>query len=89
MRGAISPSMFVLAWMSVISCSLMRQGMGRPEAVLVILSVTSSLLALLSEAGVIEAKAEEKKSPLDQVLQLAALCAFVVRVGAYAYIVTR
>lgn len=87
MRGAISPSMFLLAWMSVVSCLLTRPGIGKPEALLTVFSIVTSLLAILSEAGAIEAKVEGQKSRLDGVLQMVALIAFVARLGLHAYLV--
>lgn len=78
--------MFMLAWMSVLSCVLTRPGIGKLEAALTVWSIVSSLLAMLSEVGAIESKAEGVKSRLDTVLQLVALLAFVARVGVHAYL---
>ena len=89
MRGTISSSMLVLAWMSVVSCMLTRPTIGKLEAALTVWSIVSSLLAMLSEAGAIESKEEDVKGRLDVVLQTIALLAFVSRVGVHAYLSLR
>lgn len=86
MRGAVSSSMFMLAWMSVLSCVLTRPGIGKLEAALTVGSIVASLLAMLSEVGAVEAKEEGVKTRLDVVLQAVALLAFVARVSVHAYL---
>ncbi len=84
--GAVSPSLFILAWMAIISC-MMRpvEGMAPPEALTLVASVVASLLAMLSEAGAIESEDKDGKKPLDMALQVAALAAFLVRVVAFCW----
>jgi hypothetical protein len=83
----ISPSLFILAWMAVISC-IMRpvEAVGPFEALTLVASVVSSLLAMLSEAGAIESENEGGKKPLDVILQVFALAAFLIRVAAFCWL---
>lgn len=72
----MSPSLFILGWMAVVSCSLVNTG--KTDSVAVLLSVIACLVAMVSEAGSVEAKRTEK-SRVDVCLQTVALVAFIAR----------
>jgi len=76
----MSPSLFVLGWMAVVSCSLVNAG--RADSAAVLLSALTCLAAMVSEAGSVEAKRTEK-SRVDVWLQTAALVAFLVRLAVF------
>ncbi len=76
----MSPSLFMLGWMAVVSCSLVQTG--RAESAAVLLSALTCLVAMVSEAGSIEAKRTEK-SWIDMWLQGVALAAFVLRLAVF------
>ncbi len=86
--GAISPSMFVLAWMAVISCAMASSVHGlRPwEAFTVYASVLASLGAILLEAGAIDSGEDKGKPSEDRKLRttmnMAALVCFIARIMA-------
>jgi len=75
----MSPSLFVLGWMSIMSCLL-----GTSDRMPVIASVASCLLAILLEAGSMDAgRTERGKAALAA--QLVSLLAFLVRLAAYIF----
>jgi hypothetical protein len=76
----MSPSLFVLGWMAVVSCSLVQTG--RADTAAVLLSALTCLVAMMSEAGSVEAE-RAKKSRVDVWLQGIALAAFVVRLAVF------
>lgn len=76
----MSPSLFVLGWMAVVSCSLVTTG--RADAASVLLSAMTCFVAIVSEAGSVEAN-RTKKSRTDVVLQAVAALAFLVRLAVF------
>jgi len=82
----ISPSLFILAWMAIISCMMKPiEGMGRLEAAAMVFSIVTSLLAMLSEAGALDAEERDGKSRLDVALQVLALAAFMARLILFCW----
>lgn len=82
----ISPSMFVLAWMAIISCVIAPpvQGLRLWEALTVFMSVLSSLLCLLLEVGALDSK--DGKTSEDggtvRAFRIVALVCFLARILA-------
>lgn len=77
----MSPSLFILGWMAVISCSMANTG--RADSATVLLSVIACLAAMVSEGGSVEAK-RATKGKVDVWLQTVALLAFLVRLTVFA-----
>ncbi len=76
----MSPSLFMLGWMALVSCVMGNAG--RADAAAVLLSVLTCLAAMVSEAGSVEA-GRTGKSRVDVWLQAIALAAFVVRLAVF------
>lgn len=74
----MSPSLFVLGWMAVVSCSIAVTG--RAEAASVLLSVVTCFMAIVSEAGSLEA-GKAVKGRTDATLQALAALAFLGRLA--------
>jgi hypothetical protein len=74
----MSPSLFILGWMALVSCVLRtRSG---DEAFVVLVSVVASLVAMMSEAGAMESG----EPGSSRALRLGALVAFLARLVAFA-----
>lgn len=82
----ISPSLFILAWMAVISCIMQpAESLSPVGALTLVASVVASLLAMLSEAGALESEDRDGKRSMDVFLQVVALSAFIARVGVFCW----